>query len=683
MAYAIHWKIKFRVLHSNQLLTVNVWKDGALPTGYPLTLTGAQAPFSTHEDDNEELFQPIRTQSGYLRIVDDGTAVNSNSTVVSFNWKDLLPNTDTDRPVTLTDASDSVLWQGFMQAQNFSGSLYGGTQVREFPVQCVVTALSSADVDTTNTEIKNFAHVIKSSFDALTNTVIDISNYVFQGDTYALQWLQKKVDWQNFMAQDADGNLTGRYDLQTILMDVCRFWGWTVRTYGRDVIFTRPDNNELNKFVSLTKAQMATLAAEGSVSVSATTAPSVTPSGDIFASTNINDFRNRGANKATVAADANSNDTIVEFAPTSLQETWNQDTVTDTEDYGDVEVEYKDIASFPDSGRISPFVSGTAATGQGGSFAAATIEKGTGAQLTSEEEKYVMRFTKSYNGNTMLSLQSVFQHSLSNGTLRMYGIIYSAGEKLVSTDRWGTPTEYTMVMKLGIGLTRSSARWWNGQAWQSTETTFVAGICSDDGLIWTTFTHGGHSGRAYRPKIATEQGMAGCVFLEFLGSENLPDRSGQRKFFIDGFSVTFQTPDSRNLEKPKGGMSEQREYVAKNQYMTRSEWNCDTIYASQNWLNFGYGVVMNSDYTLMESANFGASLTMLPEQHLANRVVNFWATAKRMIRADLWNSDSVIGAITPKHYVTLDGTRLHPIAISHEWRDNVVTLALLEIPTEL
>ena len=231
MAYAIHWKIKFRVMNSNQLLTVNIWKDGTLPSGYPLTLTGAQAPFSTQEDDNEDLFQPIRTQSGYLRIVDDGTALNSSNASVSFNWKDLLPSTDTDRPVTLTDANGNILWQGFMQAQNFSGSLYGGTQVREFPVQCCLTVTQGKDINYSQTQIQNFAYLLKQIVDSIPNGFRP-ANFIIQGGTDARMWLMKKIDWQNFVSEDADGNPTAVYKCYQCLEDMCGFWGWTARTQG-------------------------------------------------------------------------------------------------------------------------------------------------------------------------------------------------------------------------------------------------------------------------------------------------------------------------------------------------------------------------------------------------------------------------------------------------------------------
>lgn len=140
MAFQIFWKIPFVSLRSGTLYTVNIYKDGELPSGYPLTLKGGASPFTTQEDDTEDIFTFIRTQSGYLRIVDDGLAENSATTPqsVAFDWKEMLPETDTDRPVTLThqESGQSVVdWQGYMQAQNFVGRLYGNPQEREYPVQ--------------------------------------------------------------------------------------------------------------------------------------------------------------------------------------------------------------------------------------------------------------------------------------------------------------------------------------------------------------------------------------------------------------------------------------------------------------------------------------------------------------------------------------------------------------------
>jgi hypothetical protein len=35
--------------------------------------------------------------------------------------------------------------------------------------------------------------------------------------------------------------------------------------------------------------------------------------------------------------------------------------------------------------------------------------------------------------------------------------------------------------------------------------------------------------------------------------------------------------------------------------------------------------------------------------------------------------------VTPKSKVTLDGPTSYPISISHEWRDDITTITLLEL----
>ena len=148
MAFQIHWKILFKSLRAGTVYTVNIWKDGELPPGYPLTLKGAAEPMTTDEDADEDMFCPVRKQSGYFRIVDDGKATNASYQEVDFDWKEMLPVNDTDRPVTLTAGIGNVVWQGFMQAQNFGSELYGNPQSHEFPLQCCLSLLSAIKVST-------------------------------------------------------------------------------------------------------------------------------------------------------------------------------------------------------------------------------------------------------------------------------------------------------------------------------------------------------------------------------------------------------------------------------------------------------------------------------------------------------------------------------------------------------
>lgn len=61
---AIHWKIPFKSLRTQTTYTVNVY-DASF-SGTAVTLKGAAQPFVTEEDADEDMFMPVRTQTGYL-----------------------------------------------------------------------------------------------------------------------------------------------------------------------------------------------------------------------------------------------------------------------------------------------------------------------------------------------------------------------------------------------------------------------------------------------------------------------------------------------------------------------------------------------------------------------------------------------------------------------------------------
>ena len=140
---AIHWQVKFRSLRADTLYTVNIY-DGSY-SGSPVQLTGASQPFVTQEDDTDDMFAPVRLQSGYLRIVDDG----------DVDWERIMPTDETSRPVTLT-AGNTELWRGFLQPCSFSGEYKEYVQVREFPLMCQLSALEGFDVSPSAYDTVNF-----------------------------------------------------------------------------------------------------------------------------------------------------------------------------------------------------------------------------------------------------------------------------------------------------------------------------------------------------------------------------------------------------------------------------------------------------------------------------------------------------------------------------------------------
>jgi hypothetical protein len=309
---ANNYSITFVSLRGEFTYTVHI--GGGMGTEVPLK--GGSSPFVTQEDDSEDMFTNIRTQSGYIRIVDDGKDANGNT----FDWKAFVPMTDTDRPVTLThmvNGSAVIDWQGFVQAQNFGATLYGNPQEKEFPVQCGITVLEGSDIDHTHVQIENFAYVLRecineidrlsggvvSNHTVTTNGSVHISTIYVQGGVDARRWLLKRIDWQNYVDQ-VGNDFEARYTLFVVLQDICRFWGWTARTYQDKLFLSRPDDIDRQTFAVLTRSQLDALAG-GTDDSSISSFYTIALTGEEFASTSNDDFRQRGHNKAMVKADGN------------------------------------------------------------------------------------------------------------------------------------------------------------------------------------------------------------------------------------------------------------------------------------------------------------------------------------------------------------------------------------------
>ena len=314
---AIHWQVTFMTLRGGKTLTASVYDNTY--SGDPIPLKGGGEPFSTEEDDDDDPFAAIRIQTGSLKIVDDGYDANGGS----FNWRDLQPRSDYDRPVILTDEDDNILWQGFLQAQNFSGTLYEKVQEREFPLQCPLSILSSQYPNITDQGIVNFAFILEyitSMISAASVATIAFTEIVIQGGADAQKWLLKKFHWANLLSEDDDENLAPQYDLYTCLQDMCNFWGWQARTSGTRLYLMCQDDEMEQTILTLTPEELLTMAsgtAAGTVSSDAFIRQDL--AGNIFASADNDDMWITGPSEVTVGADCNEQSSAAEFAPPTVR----------------------------------------------------------------------------------------------------------------------------------------------------------------------------------------------------------------------------------------------------------------------------------------------------------------------------------------------------------------------------
>lgn len=644
------WQINFVPLRKPDITyTVSIYGGGS----DVVVLTGADVPFVTQEDSDDDMFLPVRTQSGYLRFVDDGTV----------NWRGIIPSTDIDRPVILTNNSGQVLWQGFMQAENFGSQLYGTPQTIEFPLQCPLSVTSATQIYNLRTNMENFAYLLQEILNSIPSTCRPSEIYI-QGGTSAQTALLTMIDWQNFVGINHEGTVTSRFNLFECLEEMCRFWGWTARMHRQALYLTCADDISQDSFLKLTAADLTSMAG----GTAAGTTVGFMPAGfgqDIFASTNNEDMQMRGPNKAVVTADCNAGDTdVVKAFPDSvLKNMYSGGSYSETYDNGKRAMFTSNVRAIS-----SAVLTGTCDSDV--SFNAMRVfEQGLTVAGTDYE---VIRIKPSYSeGVVLASLDTIYAHNyydvpisgFSYGGLLMSFDVLRQGEQYEYADGNGIGKS-TIYFRVGIGETRSTAMWYNGSRWSNSPAEFSVRV-------------GGTNKRDQKWSCRTNNpNLHGRLFVDILGSDNMEHVSEEG--FIDRFDlVNFKIEFKRSVHDGISSVFDEYErenthdYMAYNQGMVEKTWESNTVFASDNEFVFGYGILMNPDGTPYTGSG------NRPEQRLANRVVNYWSTSKRKLSCEFL--DDLVIDLSPRIIGTLDDTRVHPISVSHDWRNNIMQAILMEV----
>jgi hypothetical protein len=474
-----------------------------------------------------------------------------------------------------------------------------------------------------------------------------------------------------------------------LLEETCRFWGWTCRTWRDCVIFTCADDSAEPKALELTKTTLGQLANGYSVGYTSNNmfAPlSISDSlqNPAFASTNNQETMLRGISKATVTSNCNETKELIEFAPQNVRGqmeargySWQQP------DASKPLVGYfytPDIAAFN-----SLYISGY------GHFDRRQIYSD---EMANEPSLCDCVLINGWNtGSARATIQTNHEQVFKGGSLKLSGTLYNGVDILTSTS-----IQRGFKMRIGIGSSINDAQWFNANI-NINPVTFTYGWSGNYANTFHVFPDM-NIGAAYEdsssvaagkyPSIPITDGsgnpisLQGKVFVEFLGSDEDGTSIGQN-FQIANFKLEY----SRDATQVIGMRSRvlvtdrknSRDYMATNTNKFNDEWKADCIFASDNNMEYGYGLLMNTDGSFMATVPYGNSSEQ-PEQHLANRVASYWNGTKHRIDAELQSqataSGTAINDISPRHKVTIGGVTGDPVAISHDWRDDVVTLTVIE-----
>lgn len=656
-------------LRAHTVYTVNIGGG----TGTAIPLKGGAQPFTTEEDSNEDMFTPIRTQSGYIRIVDDGYALDGTT---AFDWKDLIPATDTSRPVTLTHEENNTTiidWQGYMQAQNFGSDLYGNPQEREFPIQCPLTILEGTNINYTQKGIQNFAYLLLQCINAIPNLTFD--RIIMHGlDSW--DWLRKRIDWQNFVEIDNDGTLNPKYNLFECLEAMCTFWGWTARTHGNNLYFTHTyDPDECEDYISMTLAQLQATANGTEYGSGSGVPAAITLPGNIFASRDNKLFQQRGYGHAYVNVNINKGDEDLvdidtdDFEEQASGEGWGSLHIGSKKNYRYT----NDLLTYETTLMSGSCVSGSASFNIGRYYSK--------EDASSYEEANVVRIKQAAGSTPIAQFETVYEHCFSQNHLEFHGEGYDQdnGRFIIH-----------VYVRIGIGKTRATAKWLTSLnnmtwTWGDTPTSIEMSSSANSDLLefW--------SNNVWTSGVNVPAGLAGLLFIDIMGYDSstidstvdLGDLCVKMKH---GPIAIDNDPDTHTSSYAKDAATT-RKYSANNSSTFSDEWNADCVFASDNRTLFGYGLLMSPNANggqYMGQVQHGSE-DIYQEQYMANAVTSYWEKARTMAAIELRSNEAVnsfvIGKITPLHTLIIDSLLMYPIAISREWRDDKLRLSLLEIPS--
>lgn len=689
---AIHWQVTFNTLRGGKALTASVYDN--LYSGQPIQLKGGAEPFTTEENNDDDPFKAVRQQTGSLRIVDDGYAADG---VTAFNWRDLQPRSDHDRPIILTDENDTILWQGFLQPQNFSGTLYQKTQEREFPVQCALSILGSQFPNTTDQGIVNFAYLLKYCVDMVSSAslaVVAFTEIIIQGGADAQRWLSKKFHWANLLSEDNEEELSPQYDLLTCLEDMCNFWGFQARTEGSRLYLMCQDDPSVQTLLTLSPADLATLAA-GTVAGTVSDDPFIRQelTGDIFSSNDNDDMWVSGPSEVAVKADCNEQNTAFQFAPPMVRKlmedagsyTWHH-LATDDPQVGFFATPL--IRQF--TGNI---MDGTAGNNAG------FCRKQIYSTIEADQPTLIDAFdfvNIQEQDSVKISIQTKRMMSFSKGSLKFSGQVFKLAEVWDSEDN----NDYLKV-RIGIGETRESAKWWSihsdssgniTKGWIDTTSNVLLTIGNGDikgaGLLFSVLSPLPFYENYTFDAIPTDDYLHGYIFIDFLGILWDFYHADTQNFTVGNFKVEYsrdevyipsnvnEEPRSRQLKKDRVSSMD---YKSVNENAVSNKQNIDLVYASDNSMKYGFGLVMEPTFNYMAGARYGDLVLQHPEQHFADRITAYWNASRRLLTTDL-RTDAVEQQepITPRSHLIIGPLHYRTLAINHQWRDDVTTVKMIQ-----
>ena len=250
MAKNVRWQIPFTSLQGIAY-RIDIYDEG---TFTPVQLTAGTSPFVTDEDNSDDFFHSVRSQTGTIQIL----TVKPDGGSITLD--ELLPANNVARPVRLVKlgTTNTTEWQGFLSCEAYSQKYTGIPNALALPVISVLEAMRSVYISKgTLQPLGSIGSMLARTLNAQTQVFngfdrvfiprrsINIFNILI--NTSALLTVDE-IQNQEQMEYRIKG-----VDLHHIIEVLCTYMGWTAREHEDD-LYLEEINGDNDMYAILTAA---------------------------------------------------------------------------------------------------------------------------------------------------------------------------------------------------------------------------------------------------------------------------------------------------------------------------------------------------------------------------------------------------------------------------------------------
>lgn len=708
MAYGVRWQINF-VSRKNDKYRLEILQDGWDDT--VVHLRGASSPFVTEEDNSDDIFKPIRPQTGSLRIADNGYDLEGNE----FDYMDLVPENIFDNQVRLWlegtgTIPDTLRFIGYIRAESLTSKIFEAVSIREFQVSCPLGMLYEIPLQFNNTAsdmgtVKTIGQIL---YTALNSLHVGWEYVYKQNNVSHREDLISQVSLINFINDNNPSNnsYTGldSYNavweedgttLGNVVEEICKFWGWALYTRGLNIyIVTRQQNFPFAYFA------FSDLTSKSNVSLTEESVHYVDIDELSFASTDHTDAKRPGYRNITIEADVNEEDSVIspDFRKLTLDyyEGSPGQIIHQANDYQFV---VRNLNTTPQGSTRKQFLENyliyenrlLQPGGDPVGYVVAVYDAWKNDDFATKTSFGFKNGVCCYTGGQAGARTFVMQ--TQNDVCVPFNsaiCIFATVERDVNPSTDGSVGGRTIEAALKIGNL-----YWTGSTWSSSPARFNIYTWDDSSITnpynqFQGFTpvgilfdnHAGSQGHCIyveyiNPDTSIQQGLCGRMTLSLYATSGSPTQK-DINCVLNGISISIVTPDSKLNPINQG--SQKYTILASQNFHENLSVNLKMASGTTN--KYGYGQLYDQNFKLLSTIPFRVDNTTTeskaPEVRLLQSMKKAYQSVTRQNTIEVFDNIQAClpNSVYDNHWELDSYFRL--LCCSHDWREGKMKLTIID-----